>query len=176
MNIQISKPEAVEYHEYYAGYVSQVGENDILKMLKDQQGEFIQFIQTIPEDRYNYAYAENKWTIKQLIRHIIDVERMFGFRAMAIARGEKNKLPGFDDHLYVQMADDSKNSIADLLNEFESLRIGHIQMISNFTVQALERVGNANGSDVSVRAIIFIIAGHLVHHKQVITERYLAHV
>lgn len=173
---QIIKPQTSEYHEFYAGYVSQVGDQDVFEVLKHQKDDFIQFIKAIPDDRYNYAYAEGKWTIKQLLRHIIDAERMFGFRAMSIARGEKAKLPGFDDHLYVEMADDSKNSIEDMLAEFEFLRDSHIQMIANLTSQAIDRVGNANGSDVSVRAIIFIIAGHLAHHKQIITERYLEHV
>ncbi|WP_422359141.1 DinB family protein [Reichenbachiella sp.] len=174
--IQISKPESNEYHYFFAGYVSQVENNDVLEMVKSQKGEFIEFIQAIPDDRYNYAYAEGKWTIKQLLRHIIDAERMFGYRAMSIARGEKAKLPGFDDHLYVRMADDSKNSIEEMLKEFEVLREGHIQMICNFTSQATERMGNANGTDVSVRAIIYIIAGHVAHHKQIITERYLEYV
>lgn len=174
--IQISKPESNEYHKFFAGYVSQVEDSNVLEFIISQKDEFIQFIKAIPDDRYNYAYAESKWTVKQLLRHIIDAERMFGYRAMSIARGEKAKLPGFDDHLYVEMADDSKNSIEDMLKEFESLREGHIQMISNFTSQATERMGNANGTDVSVRAIIYIIAGHVAHHKQIITERYLEHV
>ncbi|MEP2023109.1 MAG: DinB family protein [Reichenbachiella sp.] len=174
--IQIAKPETSEYHNFYAGYVEQVGDRDVIQMISQQKEEFIAFISAIPEDRYNYAYAEDKWTIKQLLRHIIDAERMFGFRAMSIARGDQSKLPGFDDQMYVKMADDSKNTMKDLLAEFEFLRASHIQMISNFTNQANERVGNANGSDISVRAIIFIIAGHLAHHKQIITERYLEHV
>lgn len=174
--MKITKPQPNEYHEFYAGYVGQVGERDAFQMIKDQKKEFIQFIKAIPDDRYNYAYAPDKWTIKQLIRHIIDAERMFGFRAMSIARGEKAKLPGFDDHQYVELANDSKNSIQDLLDEFESLRESHVRMVSNFTSQAIARIGNANGSDVSVRAIIFIIAGHLAHHQQIITERYLEHV
>lgn len=174
--MQISKPEEKEYHQFFAGYVSQVGDNDVVQMLAKQKGEFVQFIQAIPDDRYNYAYGEGKWTIKQLLRHIIDAERMFGYRAMSIARGEKAKLPGFDDHLYVKMADDSKNSIQDMVDEFEYLREGHIRMISNFTSQASLRIGNANGTDVSVRAIIYIIVGHVAHHQQIITERYLKHV
>lgn len=172
----ISKPEASEYHKFYAGYVEKVGAEDVLQLLVKQKADFSKFIKSIPDDRYHYAYEEDKWTIKQLLRHIIDAERMFGFRAMAIARGDRSKLPGFDDHLYVDMADDSKNSIHDLLDEFEYLREGHIRMISNFTSQATERMGNANGSNVSVRAIIFIIVGHVAHHQQIITERYLEHV
>jgi len=172
----ISKPEANEFHGFYAAYVEMVGVQDVLQMLKEQKSDFLQFIKTIPNDRYNYAYAQGKWTIKQLLRHLIDAERMFGYRAMAIARGDQSKLPGFDDHLYVHNADDSKNSMQELMTEFESMREGHIHMILNFTSQATERMGNANGSDISVRAIIYIIAGHLAHHKQIITERYLEHV
>lgn len=174
--MEILKPKATEFHEYFAGYVGQVGAQNVLTMISEQKNEFIQFIEAIPDHKYNFAYDEGKWTIKQLLRHIIDAERMFGFRAMSIARGETSKLPGFDDHLYVEMADDSGNSVEDMLGEFESLRSAHIQMISNFTTQATKRMGNANGSDVSVRAIIYIIVGHLAHHKQIITERYLTNV
>ncbi|MEP3388799.1 MAG: DinB family protein [Reichenbachiella sp.] len=173
---RISKPNTNEYHKFFAGYVGQIGDHDVLEMIIKQKDEFLKFFKVIPGDRHNYAYAEGKWTIKQVLRHMIDAERMFGYRAMSIARGEKAKLPGFDDHLYVEMADDSKNSMEDMLKEFETLREGHIQMISNFTIQATERMGNANGTDVSVRAIIYIIAGHVAHHKQIITERYLEHV
>lgn len=174
--MQISKPEENEYHKFYAGYVNGVDSSDVLQCIKDQKEEFISFIRAIPDDRYNYAYAEGKWTIKQLLRHMIDAERMFAFRAMSIARGEQGMLPGFDEQGFVERADDSQNSINELLQEFESLRTSNIHMISNFTSQATERIGNANGAKVSVRAIIFIIAGHLAHHKRIITERYLEHV
>lgn len=174
--MQISKPEASEYHEFYAGYIDGVDTADVLQYMRDQKDDFIHFIHSIPDDRYNYAYAEGKWTIKQLLRHIIDAERMFSFRAMSIARLEQAMLPGFDDKMYVKNADDSQNDINDLLEEFDGLRTSNIHMISNFTSQATERIGNANGSKISVRAIIFIIAGHLAHHKRIITERYLEHV
>ncbi|MEO9967221.1 MAG: DinB family protein [Reichenbachiella sp.] len=172
----ILKPEPNEYHEFYSNYVNLPNTDDILRYMADQKDEFIRFIQKIPVDKYNYAYAEGKWTIKQLVRHIIDAERMFAFRAMSIARGEQTMLPGFDEQGFVDRSDDSNNSMSDLLEEFESLRTSNVSMISHFTPQATKRIGNANGSQVSVRAIIFIIAGHLRHHKTVITERYLTHV
>lgn len=173
---QINKPSAGEFHEFYAGYVNQVADKDVFNLLQDQKIEFIDFINTIPEDKFDFAYAPRKWTIKQLVRHIIDAERMFGLRAMSIARGEQAMLPGFDEQSYVDQADDSNNSMQELLQELEYLRSSNLQMISNFPSEAMERMGNANGSEISVRAIIFIIAGHLAHHKQIITERYIPHV
>lgn len=172
----IQKPNESEYHPFYANYVNGVETTDVAKFLEEQQSSFVRFIRAIPQDRYNYAYAEGKWTIKQLVRHIIDAERMFAFRAMSIARGEQGMLPGFDEQGFVKRADDSQNTMDDLLNEFESLRDANNAMISNLTVQSTERIGNANGSQVSVRAIIFIIAGHLAHHQNIISERYLEHV
>ena len=172
----ITKPEINEYDPFYEGYINQVGENDAFEMIKSQEDDFIQFIGNMSHDKYSYAYDEGKWTIKQVVRHIIDAERMFGYRAMAIAREDKTKLPGFDDHLYVRTADDSNNSIDSMLKEFEYLRKSHIQMIGNFTSHSILNIGNANGSDISVRAIIYIIAGHLAHHMKIIKERYQANV
>lgn len=174
--MKILKPEESEYHPFYANYVNSVASSDIVNLLKDQQVEFVRFIRSIPEDRYNYAYAEGKWTVKQLVRHIIDAERMFAFRAMSIARGDQTMLPGFDEQGFVNRADDSQNTMDELLEEFLTLRAANNSMISNLTIQSTERIGNANGSKVSVRAIIFIIAGHLAHHQRIISERYLEHV
>lgn len=172
----IEKPLTTEYDPFYAGYIQSVDDQDVIGMIKDQQNSFPKFINDIPQEKHDYAYAEGKWSIRQVVRHLIDAERMFGYRAMAIARGDQTKLPGFDDHLYVQNADDSGISMQALLDEFISMREGHIRMIANFPISALMQMGNANGSDISVRAIIFIIAGHLAHHKQIIIQRYLSYV
>lgn len=174
--MNISRPKTDEYDPFYETYVSSVSSDDILSYLTVQGKNFVEFVQSIPEDRHIYAYQKGKWTVKQLLRHIIDAERMFAFRAMAIARGEQEMLPGFDEQRYVENADDSENTMQDLLEEFESLRTSNVCMISRFTTRTTARIGNANGSRVSVRAILFIIAGHLAHHKKIITERYLAYV
>ena len=169
----INKPESNEYHEFYAGYVAKVIDEDIRMFLENQNQDICTFLKNVLPEKVNYAYSEGKWTIKQLVRHLVDAERVFGYRAMCIARKDTTKLPGFDEGDYMEAADDSKNSYHDLIHEFESLRVSNIRMIDNFTEQCFTRVGNANGSDISVRAIIYIMAGHVAHHKKIIQERYL---
>ena len=171
----IPKNEYAPYFEQYIQLVSK-DEKSIIENLEDSQKEFKFLLRNLPEEKHLFTYEEGKWTVKQLLRHIIDTERMFAFRAMSIARNEQAMLPGFDDQSYVESADDSQNSFGEMLTEFDALRESNICMIQSFTSQALERIGNANGSSISVRAIIFIIAGHLAHHKNIISRRYLEHV
>lgn len=169
----ISKPEIKEYHEFYAGYVDRVIDKDILDFLQKQNEEIRTFFEGMPHEKVNYAYDEGKWTIKQLVRHIADAECVFGYRALCIARNDKTKLPGFDEGEYIDAADDSKNSYQDLIDEFCALRDANVRMIGNFTEQCFTSIGNANGSEISVRAIVYIMAGHVAHHKAIIQERYL---
>lgn len=169
----ISKPASSEYHDFYAGYVNQVINEDILSFLQKQNDEVSTFFRQIPEGKINYAYAQGKWTVKQLVRHISDAERVFGYRALTIARKDQTQLPGFDEGDYIASADDSDNVYESLVQEFQVLREANIHMIRNFNDQCFAQIGNANGTPISVRAIIYIMAGHVAHHKKIIEERYL---
>lgn len=172
----ITPPDKGEYHEFYQTYVNHSHDKDILPFLEQQGQDFVSMLHALPEDRHNYKYGPDKWTFKQLLRHIIDAERVFSYRAMAIARGDKAALPGMDQNEYVDGADDTNNSFADLIKEFDLMRQANILMFNNLSVVSFTNVGEASDVKVSVRALLYIIVGHLEHHRTIISERYLEHV
>lgn len=172
----IAAPYQSEYHKFYQTYVDHSYSKDVSTYYEQQRTEFIQFLRSIPKDRHNYSYAPGKWTLKGLLRHIIDAERIFSYRAMAIARGDQASLPGMDQDDYMKVADDSGNSFADLVQEFDLLRQSNILMFKNFSKDAFLRTGTASDAKVSVRALLYIIIGHLEHHITIISERYIEHV
>ncbi len=169
---QIPKPQTTEYDPFYQGYIDQVIDKDIVPYLKEQKTEIEQFLQSLPADKIEYAYGPDKWTIKQVVRHMIDAERVFAYRLMSIARGEKKNLPGFEEKDYVSNANDSGNKFEYLIGEFVSLRSSNILMIQNLPDHCLEYLGSANDCPASARALVFIMAGHAAHHINVIKERY----
>lgn len=169
----ISKPEAGEYGQFFQGYIDQViNESDIMQVLKIQRDEWVKLYEGLPKEKWFYAYADGKWTLKQMLRHVTDTERVFGYRAMCFARGDKTALPGFEQDDYISGADDSANSGQDLLTEFIQVRNANMSMIQNFTSDQLKNVGIASGFETSCRAMVFILAGHMVHHMKIIQQRY----
>jgi hypothetical protein len=168
-------PSTSEYHEYFQPYIDHLIGNDkgIIANMEDASSALVSMMKTVPSDKEDYAYAEGKWTIKQLIQHIIDTERIFCYRALRIARNDATNLLGFDHDAYVDNCDVSHRSLADLVHEFEIVRQGTILLFKSFTADALKAMGTANDVGVSVRAIGFIVSGHQVHHMKVIKERYL---
>lgn len=169
----MKRPNPSEYPEYYKSYVNEVKTDNIIKELSDQVISIQAIISEIPEDKENYAYAKGKWTIKEVLGHIIDAERVFGYRAMRFARKDKTALSGFDENLFVANANFKKQTLYALAHEFAIVREANLAMFKNFTEEALNQVGNANGKDVSVRAILFMIAGHATHHLNIIKTKYL---
>ncbi|MBA3705170.1 MAG: DinB family protein [Bacteroidetes bacterium] len=167
------QPQSSEYPPYYAHYISLVKEDNILRVLKNQVIDIQALISGIPEDKENYAYAEGKWTIKEVLGHVIDTERIFGYRAMRMARKDKTMLPGFDENTFVENAQFNKRTLYDLAHEFAIVRESHLASFKHFDEIALNQIGNANGKEVSVRAILYMIAGHAAHHMDVIKTRYL---
>jgi hypothetical protein len=169
----MKRPEPIEYPGYYKNYVELVRNNDVIKELKDQILNIQAVISEIPEEKEGYAYAEGKWTIKQVIGHIIDTERILGYRAMRFARKDKTVLPGFDENAYVANSNFNKRTLYDLGHEFAIVREANLAMFRTFNEEELNQLGTANGIDVSVRAIIFMIAGHAIHHLNVLKTKYL---
>ena len=167
------RPEPGEYAPYYQRYIDLVKGDNPIKALENQIIAMQAFLSEIPEDKENYRYAPGKWSIKEIIGHLIDTERIFGYRALSFARKEKTPLPGFEENDYVAAANFEKRSFYNLVHEYNLVRESHLALFKSFDEQALSEVGNANGNDMSVRAIIFTIAGHELHHLQVIRERYL---
>lgn len=170
----ITKPEKEEYHEFYGTYVNLViEEDDVVDFMKSQRETVVSFFESLSSGKLNYAYAEGKWTILELLRHMIDTERVLGYRTLCIARNDKTSLPGFEENDYVEYANDDNNNLQDLVTEFIQVRNSNISMIKNFAIDILERKGNVNGGPWTPRAGVFIIAGHVQHHLTVIKERYI---
>ncbi len=166
-------PEPREYPVYFQTYIKLVKEQDVLKAMEEQRHSFPAFFKEIPADKLDYRYEENKWTIKEIIGHLIDCERVMNYRAMCFARNDKTELPGFDEGKYAAISESSNRSLESLLAEFDALRLSSIHLYQSFSEQMFKRTGSANGNVISVKALSFINVGHAMHHQQVISDRYL---
>ena len=169
----MNRPTETEYAPYYQGYVDQVNENDIMAVLRSELDDLDVLLARVPAEKETYAYAEGKWSIREIIGHLIDGERVFGYRALCIARGEKQNLPGFEQNDYMQTAPYSRIELEDLLSEMRLVRLSNIAMFRSLDEDAWNRVGVANANEVSVRALAFVMGGHVRHHMNVLKERYL---
>ncbi len=168
------KPEKNEYGEWHAGYVALVPEEDILAALTSQVNDIKQLTGPVTEEKGAYAYAEGKWTIKELVGHINDAERIFAYRALRIARGDQTPLSGFEQDVYIPTGRFNERTVAGLVEEFVLLRSSNIKLFENLEDAAWLRMGNASGYDISVRAIAHIMVGHVRHHANILKEFYLA--
>jgi len=162
-----------EYPEYYTSYVNEVKCLDIVEALEENLQDFLGFIATIPIDKLEYQYQPGKWTIKEIILHIIDAERIFGYRALRFARFDNTPLAGFEENDYVPISNANNRDVKSLLTEFLTVRKATITLFENFTEEMLLHKGIASNGEISVRALGFIISGHCLHHQNVIQERYL---
>jgi uncharacterized damage-inducible protein DinB len=161
-----------EFNPYYGTYINKtqgLAINDL-----DGAGELtIQFLRSIPSNKLSYRYAEGKWTIKEIIQHLMDAERIFSYRALRIAREDHTPLAGFEQDDYILPSMANERSLDDLINEFKTIKAATVSLYKSFSDQMLIQLGTASNSPVSVRAIAFIIMGHEIHHCEVIKERYL---
>ncbi|MEK6320363.1 MAG: DinB family protein [Acidobacteriota bacterium] len=173
MTAAISRPEASEYPPYCEGYVSRVPHGDIVEILGQQLEETLALIGSIPEARSDWRYADGKWSVKELIGHVIDSERIFAYRALRFGRGDATPLSGFEQDDYVRGAAFDQRSLSDLANEYGHVRRATISLLANLESEAWTRRGLANNNEVSVRALAFIIAGHERHHVEILRTRYL---
>ncbi|MEO5590273.1 MAG: DinB family protein [Gemmatimonadaceae bacterium] len=167
------RPAADEFAEFYKGYIQRVPDGDIVDTLRRQVDETVAFLREIPESKGDYRYGPDKWTIRQVIGHLSDTERVFSYRALRFSRGDTTPVPGFDENLYVDNAPSASCSLAGLIDEFEQVRRAALYLFGNLTEESIGRRGKANGVEVSVRALAFIAAGHETHHVQILKERYL---
>lgn len=163
-----------EYAEYYGTYIAKVAETDLIEELEISVHRLIKFVQNIPMDKYDYRYVPGKWTIKDILQHLIDAERIFVYRALRFARKDQTPLPGFEEDGYADVADGSKRSIQDLLTELAIVRQATLSLYKSFSEEMLLRKGIASNSPMSVRAMGFVIIGHQNHHQSVFEERYLS--
>lgn len=168
-----AKPQANEYAEYYGKYVSLVPEGDVVDTLSTQLGETLALLRSIPESRAGHAYEPGKWSIRQLVGHVIDGERIFAYRALAIARGDRASLPGMEQDEYMEHANFDARTLESLCEEFEHLRRANVLMMRNFDAEAWARRGVASDNEVTVLALAYVIVGHELHHVGVLRARYL---
>ena len=168
------RPAADEYAEFHAGYVAGVPEGDLLQMLAAQGKETTALIGAVPESRGGFSYAPDKWTLKDVLGHMADAERVFSYRALRIARGDLIPLPGFDENAWVPEAGAGARTLKDLAEELRLVRGSTLALFRHLPVEVVTRRGTASGKTVSVRALAWIIAGHERHHVRIIRDRYLA--
>lgn len=165
--------ESSEYAPYYSTYVDLVPEGDMISILMQQMEETANILKDLTEEQADFSYGMGKWTIKEVVGHIADTERIMGYRLLSFARGETAELPGYDDNQYVRNAGFNAQSLQDLLGNFQIIRKSTLQLIKTLPSEAFLRRGKANGSEVSVRALVYIIAGHELHHRNLIKARYI---
>ncbi len=169
----IARPEKSEYAESYETYIARVPDGDIVGTLGRQLEETLALIHSIPEARGTYRYAEGKWSIKELIGHVIDGERVFTYRALRFGRGDTTPLSGFEQDDFVRGADFDARTLSDLASEYEHVRRSTISLFASLDESAWNRRGSANNNEVSVRGLAFIVAGHERHHIEILKTRYL---
>tara|TARA_B100000508_G_C11319786_1_gene208859 strand:+ start:35 stop:550 length:516 start_codon:yes stop_codon:yes gene_type:complete len=162
-----------EFAPFYRNYIKNLGSVNLYEILTNSLDEMLTTLQNLPEDKLLYSYAEGKWTIKELVQHIIDAERVFCYRALRFSRNDATNLPGFNEDWYVENSNGNDRDFNDLLNEFVLVRNSTISLFNSFTSKMLTLKGAINNSDMSVRALGFIIAGHQTHHLKIIKEKYL---
>jgi hypothetical protein len=169
----MSRPLETEYPSDYGTYIAYVTEDEILPVLRSQIDELDVLLDRVTPERETFRYAPDKWSIREIAGHLIDGERVFGYRALCIARGETQNLPGFDQNDYMLTAPHNQIELEDLLSEFRLVRQANIAMFRNLDEAAWTRSGTANNNPVSVRALAFGMAGHVRHHMKVLREKYL---
>ncbi|MEO9485340.1 MAG: DinB family protein [Ekhidna sp.] len=158
--------------EFYRGYVKAAGSGELVPLLLKSGDDFITFCRSLTEQQGNYRYAPDKWSIKDIILHLIDAERVFAYRAMRFARNDKTELSGFDQNIYAPEGKADERTIHNLLSEFTNVRAATVDMFSSFSEELRQRSGVASGVEMSVEVLGYIISGHLIHHMNVIQERY----
>jgi len=172
--VTIERPAADEYAEYYGRYVSKVPDGDIIELLRQQPAETMALLRGLSPEQANFAYAPGKWTIKEVIGHICDAERVFTYRAMRFARNDQTPLASFDENEYVANANFASRTLPDLLEELQAVRAATVCLAKSLDAEALARRGTASGKEMSVRALFYVSAGHERHHVALLRERYLS--
>src|ERR1700751_5734180 len=167
-----TRPALGEYAPYYETYISKVKGSDIVGILEAQRLQMAQLFAAHSERDGNFRYAPGKWIVKEVLGHVNDSERIFAYRALRIARGDQTPLPGFEQDDYVRGGNFAERTLADLADEFGSVRAATVAFFKSLPKDAWQRRGVANKNEVTVRALAFIVAGHELHHRLILEERY----
>ena len=168
----IARPSAGEYADYYAKYVDRVPSGDLVELLVRQHETTRGLLGALPPEKARHRYAPDKWSVTEVVGHLADSERVFSYRAMRIARSDTTPLPGFDEKVYVPAGRFDARPLPDVLAEFTAVRAATLALIRGLPAESLQRVGTASDNPVSVRGLLYIIAGHELHHLAVLRERY----
>jgi hypothetical protein len=166
------KPEPNEYDPYYGKYISLVPENDIREAFAAQPAELRSTLAAVPEEKGTFAYDDGKWTVKEVLSHLIDGERIFGYRMLRISRGDETPIEGFEQEGYIENSNANSRPFSDLIDEFEFNRKANLLMLNNLDERGLARMGTASGLPISTRALANICIGHVRHHVGILKERY----
>jgi len=172
VNTMANRPQSDEYAPFFKGYVDLVPEADVLSVLQSQVGVLRQLQAHLPPAKADFAYAPGKWTVREIIGHLGDGERVFGFRALSFSRADPAPLPGFDENAYVAQSSFRTTTLADLVDEFAFQREANLRLLRALPDARWALAGTANGHRVTVRALAFLMAGHVRHHLGVLRERY----
>ena len=168
------RPDPGEYNAYYDRYVALVPGGDIIALLTVQLDDTVALLRDLSEDQALHAYAPGKWTVKEVIGHVMDAERVFMHRALRFGRGDETALPPFDENTYTPAGEFNARPLASLISELTTVRRATVALLAGLPADAWQRRGTASGFRVSVRGLAWITAGHELHHRQILTQRYLA--
>ena len=168
----MNRPEESEFDPYYGKYISLVT-GDAIAMLESQPAQLLRALAQIPQERGTFAYAEGKWTVKEVLSHLIDGERIFAYRILRISRGDVTPIEGFEQDGYIENSNANNRSFAELLDEFDLQRRSNMLLLNNLSDEDAKRIGTASEKTISVRALAYIMAGHVTHHLRILNERYL---
>ena len=169
----MARPQQGDFATFYQKYIDKTKSENIKTLIENNAAVLYHFVINIPEAKADYAYADGKWTVKDLLQHMIDTERIMVYRALTIARKDNFNLPGFDENEYATQADASSRILQSLKEEFVAVRKSTDQFLLALSTDQLQQKGIANGNPITVNALAFIIFGHALHHKQILEERYL---
>lgn len=167
-----ARPEKDEYAEFYETYVSLVAETNIISALQNQPEDLKRLFAGVSAEEENFRYAEDKWSIRELLGHVVDGERVFSYRALRISRGDGTPLAGFEENFYVANSSFSNIKLADLIEEFTLLRQSNVFLFKSLTGEMWKKTGTASDAVISVSALAFIMVGHVRHHANILRERY----
>jgi uncharacterized damage-inducible protein DinB len=169
----MARPQPTDYAAYYNTYISKVQGDNVSEIISRYSDSLLRFYTSLPEAKADFAYAPGKWTVKELLLHIIDAERIFSYRALRFARKDQTPLPGFDENSYAPASNATQRSLQSLKDEFAAVRKATDILLGTFTEEQLSQKGTASDQPITVNSIAFIIFGHMIHHQQVLEERYL---
>ena len=172
----MDRPETSEFAPYYNTYISLVDGDNGFAVLEKQPAELRSVVAPLPEEKGTFIYAEGKWTIKEAISHLLDGERIFAYRLLRISRGDRTPIEGFEQNDYIETSNANNRTFAELLEEFDLQRRSNLLLLKNISDEGSRQMGTASGVPVSVRALAYIMAGHVIHHVNILKERYLANI